>query len=49
MFLPEGPGPHLVAVLNHGGCWSATSAGHEHRLGTDALNGVAPPGGASHP
>jgi acetyl esterase/lipase len=29
VFLPEGPGPHPVAVLIHGGCWSATTAGRE--------------------
>lgn len=29
MFLPAGPGPHPVAVLIHGGCWSATTAGRE--------------------
>jgi acetyl esterase/lipase len=29
VFLPDGPGPHPVAVLIHGGCWSATTAGRE--------------------
>lgn len=29
VFLPAGSGPHPVAVLIHGGCWSATTAGRE--------------------
>lgn len=29
VFLPDGPGPHPVAVLIHGGCWSANTAGRE--------------------
>ncbi|MBB2961165.1 alpha/beta hydrolase [Methylobacterium sp. R2-1] len=29
VFLPDGPGPHPVAVFIHGGCWSATTAGRE--------------------
>ncbi|AWN43049.1 alpha/beta hydrolase family protein [Methylobacterium durans] len=29
VFLPSGPGPHPVAVLIHGGCWSASTAGRE--------------------
>ncbi|GJD77197.1 hypothetical protein GCM10007886_16360 [Methylobacterium gregans] len=29
VFLPDGSGPHPVAVLIHGGCWSATTAGRE--------------------
>lgn len=29
VFLPDGPGPHPVAVLIHGGCWSAVTAGRE--------------------
>lgn len=29
VFLPDGPGPHPVVVLIHGGCWSATTAGRE--------------------
>ncbi|AWN44829.1 alpha/beta hydrolase family protein [Methylobacterium durans] len=29
VFLPAGPGPHPVAVLIHGGCWSATTSGRE--------------------
>ncbi|GJE71045.1 alpha/beta hydrolase [Methylorubrum podarium] len=29
VFLPAGPGPHPVAVLIHGGCWSAAAAGRE--------------------
>jgi acetyl esterase/lipase len=29
VFLPDGPGPHPVAVLLHGGCWSANTAGRE--------------------
>lgn len=29
VFLPSGPGPHAVAVLIHGGCWSATTSGRE--------------------
>ncbi|GEP10203.1 alpha/beta hydrolase family protein [Methylobacterium gnaphalii] len=29
VFLPDGPGPHPVAVLIHGGCWSTATAGRE--------------------
>jgi len=29
LFLPSGSGPHPVAILIHGGCWSATTAGRE--------------------
>ena len=29
VYLPTGPGPHPVAVLIHGGCWSDTTAGRE--------------------
>ncbi|WP_132254910.1 alpha/beta hydrolase [Methylobacterium segetis] len=29
VYLPEGPGPHPVAVLIHGGCWSVATAGRE--------------------
>jgi len=28
-FLPNGAGPHPVAILIHGGCWSVTTAGRE--------------------
>jgi acetyl esterase/lipase len=29
LFLPRGSGPHPVAILIHGGCWSVTTAGRE--------------------
>src|SRR5215213_77592 len=29
VFVPSGSGPHPVAILIHGGCWSATAAGRE--------------------
>jgi acetyl esterase/lipase len=29
LFLPRGDGPHPVAILIHGGCWSVTTAGRE--------------------
>ena len=29
LFLPNGQGPHPVAILIHGGCWSVTTAGRE--------------------
>jgi acetyl esterase/lipase len=29
LFVPAGSGPHPVAILIHGGCWSATTAGRE--------------------
>lgn len=29
VFLPAGAGPHPVAILIHGGCWSVTTAGRE--------------------
>nr|WP_318284381.1 MULTISPECIES: hypothetical protein [unclassified Methylobacterium] len=29
VFLPDGPGPHPVAVLIHRGCWSAGTARRE--------------------
>jgi len=29
LFLPRGPGPYPVALLIHGGCWSASTAGRE--------------------
>jgi acetyl esterase/lipase len=29
LFLPAGPGPHPLAVLLHGGCWSVHTAGRE--------------------
>ncbi|CAO4178526.1 alpha/beta hydrolase [Methylorubrum aminovorans] len=44
VFLPASPGPHPVAVLIHGGCWSATTAGREQmrHLGPDLTHrGVA--------
>ncbi|KMO32290.1 esterase [Methylobacterium variabile] len=44
VFLPDGPGLHPVAVLIHGGCWSATTAGREQmrHLGAElAQRGIA--------
>ncbi|BAU88765.1 esterase/lipase-like protein [Methylorubrum populi] len=44
VFLPDGPGPHPVAVLIHGGCWSASTAGREQmrHLGSElARRGIA--------
>ena len=29
LFLPSGDGPHPLAILIHGGCWSVTTAGRE--------------------
>ena len=29
LFLPSGGGPHPLAILIHGGCWSVTTAGRE--------------------
>jgi acetyl esterase/lipase len=29
VFVPSGDGPHPVAILVHGGCWSVTTAGRE--------------------
>jgi acetyl esterase/lipase len=29
LFLPGGDGPHPLAILIHGGCWSVTTAGRE--------------------
>lgn len=44
IFLPAGPGPHPVAILIHGGCWSASTSGREQlrHLGADlAESGIA--------
>src|SRR4051812_42531321 len=44
VFLPAGAGPHPVAVLIHGGCWSAATAGREQlrHLGPElAQRGIA--------
>ena len=44
IFLPAGPGPHPVAILIHGGCWSTVTAGREQlrHLGADlAESGIA--------
>lgn len=44
VFLPAGSGPHPVAVLVHGGCWSAHTAGREQlrHLGAElARRGIA--------
>lgn len=44
VFLPAGPGPHPVAILIHGGCWSAKTAGREQlrHLGAElADRGIA--------
>jgi acetyl esterase/lipase len=38
VFVPRGKGPHPVAILIHGGCWSQTTAGREQvRPIADAL------------
>jgi acetyl esterase/lipase len=29
LFLPSGDGPHPLAILIHGGCWSVTTVGRE--------------------
>jgi hypothetical protein len=44
IFLPAGSGPHPVAILIHGGCWSTAASGREQlrHLGTDlAERGIA--------
>jgi acetyl esterase/lipase len=44
VFVPTTPGPHPVAILIHGGCWSVHTAGREQlrHLGTDlSSRGVA--------
>ena len=44
IFLPAGSGPHPVAILIHGGCWSTVTAGREQlrHLGADlAERGIA--------
>ena len=44
VFVPTGPGPHPVAILVHGGCWSASTAGREQlrHLGAElAARGIA--------
>jgi acetyl esterase/lipase len=44
IFLPVGPGPHPVAILIHGGCWSTVASGREQlrHLGADlAEHGIA--------
>ncbi|HEY5801586.1 MAG TPA: alpha/beta hydrolase, partial [Burkholderiaceae bacterium] len=44
VFIPAGQGPHPVAVLIHGGCWSAATAGREQlrHLGAElARDGIA--------
>jgi acetyl esterase/lipase len=44
VFVPRGPGPHPVAILVHGGCWSVTTAGREQlrHLGAElAARGIA--------
>ncbi len=44
LFLPRGRGPHPVAILIHGGCWSRTTAGREqlrHLGGALAERGIA--------
>ncbi|WP_315974442.1 alpha/beta hydrolase [Microvirga sesbaniae] len=44
IFLPTGPGPHPVAILIHGGCWSTATSGREQlrHLGADlAERGIA--------
>jgi acetyl esterase/lipase len=44
LFLPDGPGPHPVAILIHGGCWSAHTSGREQlrHIGAElARHGIA--------
>jgi acetyl esterase/lipase len=44
IFLPAGPGPHPVAILIHGGCWSIATSGREQlrHLGAElAVRGIA--------
>ena len=44
IFLPAGSGPHPVAILIHGGCWSTVTSGREQlrHLGADlAERGIA--------
>jgi acetyl esterase/lipase len=44
LFLPSGDGPHPLAILIHGGCWSATTAGREQlrHIGAElAARGIA--------
>jgi acetyl esterase/lipase len=44
LFLPVGSGPHPVAMLIHGGCWSVTTAGREQlrHIGAElASRGIA--------
>ena len=44
VFLPAGSGPHPLAVLIHGGCWTAHTAGREQlrHLGAElARQGIA--------
>lgn len=44
LFLPTGSGPHPVAILIHGGCWNATTAGREQlrHIGAELANlGIA--------
>jgi acetyl esterase/lipase len=44
IFLPAGSGPHPVAILIHGGCWSMATSGREQlrHLGADlAERGIA--------
>jgi len=44
LFLPTGSGPHPVAILIHGGCWSAATAGREQlrHVGVELANlGIA--------
>jgi hypothetical protein len=44
VFLPQAPGPYPVAILIHGGCWSAHTAGREQlrHIGAElARQGIA--------
>jgi acetyl esterase/lipase len=44
VFVPDGAGPHPVAILVHGGCWSVHTAGREQlrHLGADlSRRGIA--------
>ena len=44
VFVPRGKGPHPVAILIHGGCWTASAAGREQlrHLGASlAQDGIA--------